>query len=227
MIAPWTIYNLGRFQKPIFLSSNAGAAAASANCDGAYYGPYIGWYSLGPGCFPKRQSTDPSISEGQEVHRGVTYVEGHLSRLPLVVVAREGRAFGFWNPFQQTYLDNRWQTVSPLFGEKTSVWVYDLRLVSFWILLVPAIVGGVSLRRRRILVYPLLVFFLSVVITVATAYGETRYRAAAEVPLVILAAVGIDALLSRRWPSRVDEAAPDVDDQAAPELSPQLLDAPG
>jgi 4-amino-4-deoxy-L-arabinose transferase-like glycosyltransferase len=227
LIAPWTIYNLGRFQKPIFLSTNAGAAAASANCDGTYYGPDIGWYSLDPNCFPTHQNTDPSIAEGQEVHQGETYVEGHLSRLPLVVFAREGRAFGFWNPFQQTYLDNRWQTVSPIFGDKTSVWVYDLRLVSYWILLVPAIAGGVSLRRRRIPLYPLLVFFLSVAITVATAYGETRYRAAAEVPLVILAAVGLDALLSRWWPSRSDEAAADVDDQPAPERSLQLLDATG
>jgi 4-amino-4-deoxy-L-arabinose transferase-like glycosyltransferase len=224
VIAPWTIYNLGRFQKPIFLSTNAGAAAASANCDATYYGPYVGWYSLGRGCFPKHQSTDPSIAEGQEVHQGVRYVEGHLGRLPLVVFAREGRAFGFWNPFQQTYLDNRWQTVSPILGAKTSVWVYDLRLVSFWILLVPAIAGGVALRRRQILVYPLLVFFLTVAITVATAYGETRYRAAAEVPLVILAAVGVDSLLSRRWPSRGDEGSPDVDDHPAPERHQQMLD---
>jgi 4-amino-4-deoxy-L-arabinose transferase-like glycosyltransferase len=195
VIAPWTIYNLGRFQKPIFLSSNAGAAAASANCDGAYFGPHVGWYSLGPGCFPKHQSTDPSIAEGQEVRKGLTYAEGHLSRLPLVVVAREGRAFGFWNPFQQTYLDNRWQTVSPIFGVKTSVWVYNLRLVSFWILLVPAIAGGVALRRRRIPVYPLLVFFLTVV----------------------------DSLLSRWWPSRGDEAS-DVDHQPASEQHQQMLD---
>ena len=148
MITPWTIYNLGRFKDPIFLSTNGGGAAATANCNGTYYGPYMGWYDIS--CYPKHQSNDPSIANGQDVRYGLTYAEHHLSRLPVVVFAREGRAFGYWNPFQQTYLDNRWQTVSPILGMKTTVWVYDLRLVSFWILLLPAIGGVVVLRRRHI-----------------------------------------------------------------------------
>ena len=126
----------------------------------------------------------------------VTYVEHHLGRLPLVVFAREGRAFGYWNPFQQTYLDNRWQRVSPILRKarhRSGCTTSDL--VSYWILLLPAVSWLCCLRRGRIPVYPLLVFFLTVVITVATAYGETRYRAAAEVPFVILAGVGVEAVL--------------------------------
>jgi hypothetical protein len=66
-------------------------------------------------------------------------------------------------------------------------------LFTYWLLLVPAVAGIVALRRRRRAVYPLLAFVATVVVTVAVVYGETRYRAAAEVPLVLLAAVGIDA----------------------------------
>jgi 4-amino-4-deoxy-L-arabinose transferase-like glycosyltransferase len=221
VITPWTIYNLGRFQKPVFLSTNAGGAAANANCNQTYYGPDIGWYNLF--CVPTSASNDPSVANGQYVHYGLTYVEHHLARLPVVVFAREGRAFGYWNPFQQTYLDNRWQHVAPILGKPTSVWVYDLRLVTYWILLLPAIAGCVVLRRRRIPLYPLLAFFLTVVITVATAYGETRYRAAAEVPFVILAGVGIEVVLPRNRQPRSDAAAQAVDQETAPEHYPELF----
>ena len=221
VIAPWTIYNLGRFQKPVFLSTNAGGAAANANCDGTYYGPHIGWWNIL--CFPKDQPTDPSVATGVYIRYGLTYAEHHLGRLPLVVFAREGRAFGYWNPFQQTYLDNQWQRVLPIFGKPTSVWVYDLRLVSYWILLLPAAAGCVVLRRRRIPLYPLLAFFLTVVITVATAYGETRYRAAAEVPFVILAGVGIEAVLGRNQQPRGDESAQAVDEEPDPKHYSQVL----
>ncbi len=129
----------------------------------------------------------------------VSYAQHHLSQVPLVLFAREGRAFGYWNPFQQTMLDNEFQKVPPAFKTApTTVWVYDLRLVTYWILLVPAIAGGVVLRRRRVPLYPLLAFIVSVVLTVAVAYGETRYRAAAEVPIALLAAVGMDAFIPRK-----------------------------
>jgi hypothetical protein len=51
------------------------------------------------------------------------------------------------------------------------------------------------------MVYPLLVFPLSVVISVALTIGATRYRAPAEIPLVLLAAVGVDQL-ARIWQRR-------------------------
>ena len=71
-----------------------------------------------------------------------------------------------------------------------------LALFGFWLLVIPAAAGVVVLRRRRIPVYPLLGFFAIVAVTVATTYGETRYRAAVEVPLVLLAAVGLSAGLA-------------------------------
>ena len=32
VVAPWTIFNLGRFQRPVLLSNGFGAAAATGNC---------------------------------------------------------------------------------------------------------------------------------------------------------------------------------------------------
>lgn len=50
--------------------------------------------------------------------------------------------------------------------------------------------------------FPLLVPIVSVALTVSLTFGETRYRALAEVSLVLGAAVAFDAVLpSRRRPS--------------------------
>jgi hypothetical protein len=76
-------------------------------------------------------------------------------------------------------------------------------MVSYWLLLVPGFIGGVALRRRRVPLYPLLAFVVTVIISVAPSIGDPRYRAAAEVPLVLLGAVGIDhVVFHRRTPSQ-------------------------
>ena len=46
VLAPWTIFNLGRFQRPVLLSNGFGPAVATANCGPAYYGPDIGYGEL-------------------------------------------------------------------------------------------------------------------------------------------------------------------------------------
>jgi 4-amino-4-deoxy-L-arabinose transferase-like glycosyltransferase len=188
VVAPWTIFNLGRFQRPVLLSTGLGPAVASANCEPMYYGPDIGYGELA--CLYPYYVGDQSVYDGKYLHNAVKYAEGHLNRLPVVVFAREGRTFGFWNPFQQTTIDAQWMN--------TWVGVTRLAMISYWLLLAPAIVGLVALRRRGIPLYPLLAFVLTVGVTVAPGIGDPRYRAAAEVPLVLLAATGIDALISRR-----------------------------
>ena len=100
VIAPWTIFNLGRFQRPVLLSNGFGPAVATANCRPAYYGPDIGYGELA--CLYPYYGGDQSINDGKYLHNGVRYAESHLNRLPVVFFAREGRTFGFWNPFQQT-----------------------------------------------------------------------------------------------------------------------------
>jgi hypothetical protein len=140
----------------------------------------------------------------------LAYLDSHLSRLPVVLFAREGRAFGFWDPFQQVHLDAEWEGAGPaVLGSSyvpTAIWVNRLDLFGFWALLVPAGVGVLALRRRRILVYPLLGFFAIVIYTAASTYGEPRYRTAVEVPLVLLAAIGASAALSYKRPAGASEA---------------------
>ena len=65
-------------------------------------------------------------------------------------------------------------------------------------MMVLAVLGVVVLRRRRVPVFPLLAFPITVLISVALTFGQARYRAPAEAALVILAAVAIDAAIERR-----------------------------
>jgi 4-amino-4-deoxy-L-arabinose transferase-like glycosyltransferase len=188
VVAPWTIFNLSRFQRPVLLSNGFGGAAATGNCKITYYGPEIGFGDLR--CIPIFAPGDQSVQDTEDAHTALAYAEGHLSRLPIVLFAREGRTFGYWNPFQQTTIDAQFMG--------TWVGITRLGMVSYWLLLVPAVAGGVLLRRRRVAIFPLLAFVATAAITVAPTIGDVRYRAAAEVPLVLLAAVAIDAVLPRR-----------------------------
>jgi hypothetical protein len=58
-------------------------------------------------------------------------------------------------------------------------------------------VGAVTLRRRRVPLTPVLAVLAAVALTVGFVYGTTRFRAPAEVSLVLLGSVGIDATIRR------------------------------
>jgi len=45
-----------------------------------------------------------------------------------------------------------------------------------------------------------------VLVTVALFYGLVRFRVPAEITIVVLAAVAIDAIVSRTWPPRPDRS---------------------
>ena len=108
VVTPWTIYNLGRFERPVLLSNNFGSAVAQGNCDTTYYGPYTGAYSAP--CLHGLAGKDQSVDNATALHEGLSYLDHHLGRLPVVLFAREGRAFGFWAPFQQVHLDAEWES---------------------------------------------------------------------------------------------------------------------
>jgi hypothetical protein len=84
--------------------------------------------------------------------------------------------------------------------------------VAYWVLLPFAVAGAVVLRPRRVLL-PLLMPALVVVVATAVTFGDSRYRAALEVPLVVLAAIGataaFDAIRRRRGRREPVEVLPD------------------
>jgi hypothetical protein len=74
----------------------------------------------------------------------------------------------------------------------------------YFVLVPLAIAGAVLARRRRVPIYPLLAFPATVVLSVLFTIGQTRYRAPAEISLVVLAAVAVEAGVTA-WQRRTEQ----------------------
>jgi hypothetical protein len=190
VLAPWVGYNLSRFQDPVFISTGLGPTLASTNCPPLYSGPKEGYWSMA--CAVQAQgppTTDESVATGFEQHYAIHFIRTHESRLIPVNAARIGRGFGIFHPVQQMQLDRLIET-------RPYNWALA-GLGMYYALAALAIAGTIILRRRRILVYPLLAVGLTVVITMVLSFGDTRYRTPFEVSLAMLAAVALDAVWER------------------------------
>jgi len=190
VVAPWVGFNLARFEKPTFISTNDGITLAGANCDEMYHGPGIGLWTLGDCTGSLDRPGDQSEVSSAYRRKAFDYIADHKSRVPVVVLARVGRTWSLYRPLDMVTFNA---------GEDRERWVTRLGLVAYYPTMIAAIGGGVVLWRRRsraalwVLCTPIAVVTIGAVIT----YGQTRFRAPAEPSLAILAAVGIVALLGR------------------------------
>ena len=193
LVSPWMLYNQGRFSRDVLLSNGLGNLVGGSYCHSSFYGPLTG--AEDNGCVYIRLAAHPGIDESQQDHvlrtDAINYAEKNLGRLPMVLVAREGRAFGFYSPLQEAHREATWGN-APLAK-------VELALVGFWLLVIPSVVGGWILRRRGVPIYPLAAFVVVVAVSVAATQGSFRYRAAANVPIALFAAVAIDVALTRWW----------------------------
>jgi 4-amino-4-deoxy-L-arabinose transferase-like glycosyltransferase len=192
VISPWTLYNRDRFDRPVFLSAHMGVTMLVGNCDRVYSGSELGLMDISCGFVqpPLKPGADQSVVDYAGRKQALRYMSDHAGRLPVVVLAREGRAWSLYAPFQTAEFEAHFS--------RTRLWVHELAIFAFWALLPAAIAGGVVLHRRRVPLYPLLSFIVVIVVTVGITFGQPRYRAGAEVPILLLAAIAIDALLRRR-----------------------------
>ncbi len=77
----------------------------------------------------------------------------------------------------------------------------------YFVLLVLAAWGVVLLRRQRAPLLVLLAPFVVVCVSSAVGFGLPRFRQAAEIPIVVLAAVAVSGLLARRSQARTSNGA--------------------
>ncbi len=193
VLAPWVVFNLTRFDRPVLLSSQLGGTLAVANCDDTYHGKFLGYWSLQ--CSvpialqAHRDGLDQSGEEARLRKHALDYMFDHKSRVPVVVAARWGRMVGVFRPGEYVDLEQ--------LPEGRERWLAYANLLSLWVVLALAVPGGVILWRRKAPLLPLLVPPLIVLIAVTVAFYNPRYRASAETSLVLLAAVAIDAGLGR------------------------------
>ena len=192
-ILPWAAYNTSRFHTPVLLGNELGVTVAVTNCSSTYSGRLFGFQD--ERCRNAARAAgritghDDPTRDSQYLDAGLDYARAHLSRIPIVVAAREGRLWSVFRISQQIHLDT---------GRNTSPRVIRAGFLMYYALLPAAIFGAVVLRRRRVNLLPLVALCVTVSIGAALTYGFTRFRAAAEVAIVLLAAVAVDAVLRRR-----------------------------
>jgi 4-amino-4-deoxy-L-arabinose transferase-like glycosyltransferase len=191
VVAPWTVRNLAHFEKPVLISTNSSSVFAGANCPPVYHGDLIGLWSFS--CYGKVAPGDESQQADEYRKQGFDYASDHASRVPLIAAIRFGRVWDLYRPLQQVQYE---------FLEGRSRWASRAGLLMYYPTLVLAIGGLVVLRRRRFPIAPFLAFILAVTIIGVTVYGITRFRIGAEPVLIVLAAVTVDHLLSRRAEKR-------------------------
>lgn len=212
VISPWVIRNLTQFEKPVFLSTGLDITMAVTNCDETYNGYYRAfWYMP---CATRHTPPEGDLSEEALFWRELAtdYISEHRDEVPGIVAMRVGRMWGLYRPFQQVQLNR-------LEGHKT--WISWMALGWFYVLVPAAAAGLVLLRRRRVPIIPFLAPVVSVTLAAMLTFGNTRYRAAAEITLVVCAAVTF-VTLWERWRSRPAGAAPAVE---PPEEDRALADA--
>jgi 4-amino-4-deoxy-L-arabinose transferase-like glycosyltransferase len=187
-LAPWLVRCWIVFDEPVAISTSYGDLIAGANCDATYSGPALGSWAFE--CVTGATGENEAVIARRLRARGLEYAGDHLERLPVVVAARTLRPWGLYDPEDEI----RGKT----FGEGADETANWLGLAMCWGLLVLAAIGFVVLRRRGQPLFILAAPFLLVLLLSVTAYGILRFRAPADVALVILGAVAIDAIVSRR-----------------------------
>jgi 4-amino-4-deoxy-L-arabinose transferase-like glycosyltransferase len=185
VIAPWTVRNWTEWGRPVLISTNDGTLLAGANCDRTYHGRDIGFWNIE--CISERSTESEPKQEARWRSEGLTYLKDHAGRLPVVLGVRVLRTWDLYQPRRMVlFAEGRWVR-----AEQAGVIVYFL-------LLPLAAGGGWLIRRRRgdlltLLAPVALVFLLSLI-----GYGIPRFRAPAEIAIVVLAAVAVTHLLERR-----------------------------
>jgi len=188
-IGPWVGRNLVSFRDTTALSTGEGPVLLGANCPQTYDGPDLGSWSLSCS-LAVRPDSEQSIESTRQYDAAKTFIAHHLSRVPLVVLARVGRVWDLYEPLQMVDVDvNEGRPAPASFAG----------LLAYYAMLPAAVVGAIALRLRRITLWPMLVPAAAVTIIAATGYGLVRFRAEFEVPLVVLAATGYAAV----WRSAV------------------------
>jgi hypothetical protein len=187
-LSPWLIRCWIVFDQPVLISTNSGDLIAGANCARVYSGTNVGSWSFS--CVTGAEGGNEAEVASRLRRRGWDYARDHAGRLPVVAAARALRPWGFYDPAGEV--------VAKTYGEGRSKTANWLGLAACWALVALALVGFVVLRRRAQPLFILAAPFALVLFVSVTSYGILRFRAPADVALVVLGGVALDALLGRR-----------------------------
>lgn len=186
-VMPWVVWNNLRFTEPVLLSTNDGLTIAGGHCDRTYFEDVGGWDIWCAYAVDVPSEEDASEASRRMRRVGLDYWREHVDRYPVVAAARLARISSVG--FQEA-------NAIAARSEGRPLWVSNLGMVQYWLLLPMAIIGWrhIGVRRFRLILIsavPVVVF----VAMVANAY--VRFRLPAEIGLVVLASVGIAHVVRR------------------------------
>lgn len=194
IMAPWILYNAGRFQNPVAMSNGIGSVLMVSNCDRTYgHAPvpphedpdaYLGYWSVGCAIdagFTALQKGDESEKEVEWRKVGIDYITAHTSEFPKMVAHRVARMWDIG------YIG---QNIHPFNAdlEGRGGWPSMLATIQYIVLVPFGIHGLVLLRRRKTPILPYLAVAGTITFTAATTFGITRYRAPIDALLPVIAA---------------------------------------
>lgn len=220
VVVPWSVERTMETGAPVLVSANQQTVLAGSNCEATYTGGFRGWWAFN--CFA--DALQPGDTEGERyadlTSTAVEHALDHPAQLPGVATIRVLRAWGLYD--LETQLE--WETTEGRrAGMQRAGWAFTLALV-------PLAAGGAWWLRRRGRPWALLVAMPAMAtFTAATTYGNQRFRIAAEPALVVLAVMGIAALVAtrRRRAGPNEPIVPDVPPGGTSEPIGALVRPPG
>lgn len=191
-LLPWAAFNLARFEDPVVLTTNDGAALLGSYCSPSLRGENTGTWSLfcvldAPNITP---DMDPSERSTEYRRQGLASARDNVERIPIAVVARIARAMDLYGFDGQLRQDT---------GEERPRWVVWAGIACFWVLFPTMVIGlrRAPARARWVLLAPCAV----VLFTTMLYYGGHRIRSSMEPTVVLGAALVVPALLERLRPA--------------------------
>ena len=174
------------------MSTNDGVTLIGANSPQTYEGGAIGFWSLeyadtlAPR-IPELQGADPSEQSRIWRMEAFRYIKDNLDDLPRVTAARLGRLWSVFRPLQMSNFN---------LYEGREIWASNLAFVGFWVAAPLALIGWWRLGRYQLIRWPLAILAVHVSLIGALTYGIPRFRAPAEIAVVVCAAIAIHWLSS-------------------------------
>lgn len=199
-LSPWVLFNLSRFDSPVYLSTGFEITFASANCPLTYDGQFKAYWAIQCVLDYKDEvnAKYPNADRSQYMKElgklATAYVKDHKTEFAKLAVLKIGRVVGLYRLSQQMILDT--------YPEGRDRYVVRLAWGTYFALLPFSIVGGYLLRDRKRKMLALLTTIGVVLVTCVITFGNTRYRITAEPALVMMASVGIVAAangVKRLW----------------------------
>jgi hypothetical protein len=187
VVSPWLVRNAVVFHRFI-LAADSSTVIAGANCRDTYYGHDIGWWSNA--CLERARTRTQLLEGDASTSAAISFARHHVTRVPLVAAVRTLRTFNLFQPLRQ---GNR---------EPRRKWVDIVGLALYFPLLVVAVLGALGLGARR---WILLAPVWMVLIVSITGWGIGRFRVAADVSIIVLAAYWL-VVRSRRMTTRASPA---------------------